>query len=419
MADKAKKPNRVAQQKADLGWKDKPAQRGMKPRHKNTKYSKFATFMHSLSFPVARGRISQYAKWSGPPFAGFYKGQYQDAPTAEAQAKKLFIYFYSVITGHQVYFPAFIEQLSDTFTPEWQSEHIYGRGDPIHNYAGTERKISLSWALPASDSEEGIANIARANKLITFMYPPTEATGFGEYISGSPFVRVKFSNLIQNASKNGWSEDQGLLCTIDSLTWEPEVESGWFDGDEHRGVSRDVLIPKVLRISLALSVHHEHFTGWTYDPNGRTGFPNDPYNSAGKVAKMKGGDPNLEFGSFTARDPFAHANWEEATLDSMLHPGDDAAQQFPSIPDLGTGPQDPWGEVLERSLDRVDNKTKRMYDKMLDGNKILGIQTKNKPGITSGEQKKYEERQKKAEEIKQNRINRYANHRLAGKEWKI
>ena len=388
------------------GFKDKPKQRGMSARLRG---SKFATFMHSLSFPILRGRISDYAKWNGPPFAGFYKGEYYDGPHTLANDKKLFIYFYSVTTGHQVYFPAQLEQFSDSFSPDWQSEHIYGRGDPIHNYSGTERTIQLSWMLPASDSEEGISNIARANKLITFMYPTATSTGKDEYLAASPLVRVRFSNLIQNANDVGWSPGQGLLCAIDSLSWEPEVDVGFFDGDESRGVSRDVLIPKVLRISVSLTVIHEHFTGWSPSEQRKDPFPSDPYNKASVLSKHKHAQDNYRFGS-------TH-EYDDTSLEDMLHGEHNSSLSYPSIPSRGTGGKHKYGPALDRRLEGIDNKTKRMYDRMNKGTKILGITT-NQPGMDAADQAKMKERRQVAEQKKDRAIQRFNTIDESGKWWK-
>ena len=384
--------------------KDKPKQRGMSSRLQG---SKFATFMHSLSFPVLRGRISDYSKWNGPPFSGFYAGEYHDGPHALANDKRLFIYFYSVSTGHQIYFPAQLEQFADAFAPDWQSEHIYGRGDPIHNYSGTERTMQLSWMLPAASSEEGIANLARANKLITFMYP-TVTGQKDEYLSSSPLVRVRFSNLIQNANDVGWSEKHGLLCAIESLSWEPEVEAGFFDGDADRGVSTNVLIPKVLRISVSLTVVHEHFTGWA-KYNKRDNFPSDPYNEVSVLPKHKHAQDNYRFGD-------TH-EYDDTSMDDILHGEHDVSVSFPSIPSRGTGAKHKYGPALDRRLAQIDNKTKRMYDSKNKGAKILGITT-NQPGMDAADIAKMQKRAKVAEKKSDRAIRRFNEIDKSGKWWK-
>ena len=245
-----------------------------------------------------------------PPSASPAQGTYFNAASAYTQEKSVFIYFYSPVTGHQVYFEAFLEQLSDSFSPEWNTEHIFGRGDPIYNYAGTTRKISLSWMLVAGDSEEGLGNVAKANKLITFMYP-VYSTDRDDAMTSPPIVRVKFTNLIQNVFRPEHSEGEGLACAIDSLTWDPDIEAGFFDGDTLRGYRRDILIPKVLRISVNLTVMHEHLVGWAWSgdppPFGDPYEPDAKNPTVGNVHKQ-----NLGFGPHV--------------------PGEDKANLFPSIP---------------------------------------------------------------------------------------
>ena len=51
----------------------------------------------------------------------------------------------SMITGYEERFPAFLTDFSQTFTPKWNEEEVYGRMDPITTFQGTKRQIDFSF----------------------------------------------------------------------------------------------------------------------------------------------------------------------------------------------------------------------------------------------------------------------------------
>ena len=70
-----------------------------------------------------------------------------------------------------VSFKAFLIGYTDSFSSNWNSEEVYGRGDPIHTFQGTKRSISIAWAVPASSVPEAKQNLARASKMMRFFVP--------------------------------------------------------------------------------------------------------------------------------------------------------------------------------------------------------------------------------------------------------
>ena len=96
---------------------------------------------------------------------------YFDGSDAFANLRKMVISIQHVPTGRSIYFKAFIENFVETFNPNWKSEHLYGRADPIHMYENTERSFSLRYAIPSGTAHEAYENLGKVQNLTQFLYP--------------------------------------------------------------------------------------------------------------------------------------------------------------------------------------------------------------------------------------------------------
>lgn len=195
-------------------------------------------------------------------------------------------------SGKNVEFKAFLTQFEDQFTSDWNMEQVFGRLDPIRNYRGTQRIITLGWDVVANDLEEAIFNLNNCSLLLSMLYPSfdddtpdntatTEAgtkqrvaaqqnttepkkqavpvNGNANRIQGAPLFRLKFANLIQSTNATGAPStiDDGLVGAIDGLTYSPDVDQGFFDPDP------GILYPQTIRLSFGFYVTHDHALGWS------------------------------------------------------------------------------------------------------------------------------------------------------------
>ena len=73
---------------------------------------------------------------------------YADGTDGLANNKKLYISFLHEASQTSVFFKAFITSYNETYTPNWQSEAVFGRADKIHNFVQTDRTIpgSQDWS---------------------------------------------------------------------------------------------------------------------------------------------------------------------------------------------------------------------------------------------------------------------------------
>ena len=94
-----------------------------------------------------------------------YKKKDGSVTTADAAERMLtenrgyVLDFFHVPTGKHVAFKAMVNSFNDQYTSEWSSENVYGRMDPISQFQGTQRVISLDWDVVASSVEDAKANM--------------------------------------------------------------------------------------------------------------------------------------------------------------------------------------------------------------------------------------------------------------------
>ena len=193
---------------------------------------------------------------------------FSDPSTTYANQKKLYIEFEYIhatpaVGGpekeqiRRVRFKAFLTSYSDKFVSSWNSEKVYGRLDPIRTFQDTERTISIGWKVPSANFEEAKQNLARASKLMRFLYPTYATSGDATTITKPPLLRMRFVNL----AKVDFS--RGLLGTTSGFTFQPDMEEGWWDGDIMKGDMTNILIPKTLDFSCDFYVIHETPLGWS------------------------------------------------------------------------------------------------------------------------------------------------------------
>ena len=152
---------------------------------------------------------------------------------------------------------------SDTVTPSWNEEPVYGRMDPIATYQGTTRAIELSFDLgPFSESDERKKlALQKVSRLMQFQYPTYSGTGNAMSISRPPILRVSFANYI----RDGTGTDTFLLCYMTGMSYNP------IDGMSALSTPKVILdfngknatiLPQRIAVTLSLNVLHEVAPGW-------------------------------------------------------------------------------------------------------------------------------------------------------------
>ena len=188
----------------------------------------------------------------------------------------LIIGFEHVPSSKNVHFKAFIQAFNESYSSDWAEESVYGRADPIRMFKQTTRSITLSFIIPAATTGEGYENLAKVQKLISFLYPNYTDVGNALTISQSPLVRMKVMNLISNNSDNsiktqgdlnalklGLADStSGLLGAITNVAVNHNLDNPDF-GVFH--IASGTVIPKAIEVTIDFKALHEKPLGWTED----------------------------------------------------------------------------------------------------------------------------------------------------------
>jgi hypothetical protein len=144
---------------------------------------------------------------------------------------------------------------SDTVSPSWTTEAVYGRMDPITTYQNTTRAISLSFDLgPFTDSDDRAAlALTKLTRLMQFQYPTYSDFPNAMSISRPPLLRVSFANYIRSG------QGTGLVCYMDSMAYNP-VDG--MDATSIPKIKNGIILPQRISVSLSLKILHSQETGW-------------------------------------------------------------------------------------------------------------------------------------------------------------
>jgi hypothetical protein len=184
--------------------------------------------------------------------------------------------FTSAMNGSSVEFLAFLSTFTQTYASDWNTQTVYGRNDPIATFRGVTRNLNIGWDVPAGSLTEAKFNLDNFSALTQMIYPSYSEGSFDGQngltvgsnalvLSKPPLIRMKFANLINDASGE---QGDGLLGYITSLSWNPVLEMGMF-------TESNKLYPKVVALSISFGVLHEHDLGSFPNKNGK-GFASFP-----------------------------------------------------------------------------------------------------------------------------------------------
>ena len=228
-----------------------------------------------------------------------YAGEYYAGPNNLGNSGQT-VSIYHVISGLEIYFMCFLYAYTETFTPEWASETVYGRADPIYTYKNTTRQINLTWRLPSATEGEAYENLAKVQKLAQFCYPAYTEANSATTIGQSPLVRLKMMNLIQNnteqiqdnssaqslfsshpSSTGATAKDSGILGAITSMTINQNIDNFEIGMHEIQGGdgSGATIYSRMIDVTIAFNPIHESTLGWTEGPSPDFYSPAFPYNA--------------------------------------------------------------------------------------------------------------------------------------------
>jgi hypothetical protein len=228
----------------------------------------------------------------------FKQGDLHNSPAAEAGS------ILEIIPVHYpnppvIQFIAYLTNLDDRYNVKYTAEQPYGRTNPYHIWGGNDRSISVGLDIPSSGISNGLDNLNNLSWLLSSLYPTYKDSTTATSVAATPLFRVRYANLIVSSTNNG----QGLLCTINDVNVSHQLDNGFLQvNPKNVGSSfanaaaqvlsvakfenslpegKNILIPKLMKITLSLSVVHDHALGWDFhtgDFRGGVAAPSFPHN---------------------------------------------------------------------------------------------------------------------------------------------
>jgi len=135
-----------------------------------------------------------------------------------------------------IHFRAFLDQISDQYISEYNTNQYIGRGENLYKYKLFDRKISLSWTVAAQSKIELIPMYKKLNYLASVCAPDYSANG---YMRGN----------IITLTIGGYLYEQPGIIT--GFTYEMNDENDtWEIGINEEGISDDSVkeLPHIVRV---------------------------------------------------------------------------------------------------------------------------------------------------------------------------
>jgi len=161
-------------------------------------------------------------------------------------------YFHDIRTNEIIGFHAFLNSLSDTYSPSFTSTSGYGRIEPVFTYKDTKRSLSFSFYVAATSKEDFDEMWFKINKLTSMVYPSwTSGTRmfdvksnvitqpFSQKIGATPLIRLRIGDVVKsnysrfNLSRLfGVGDDLGFRISDDTFTGANasgllNMDTGW------------------------------------------------------------------------------------------------------------------------------------------------------------------------------------------------
>lgn len=158
--------------------------------------------------------------------------------------------------GRRIYFRAFLTRFSESITPEYNIEKVFGRTDPIPVYKNTTRTFSIGFKI-AAFSPAGFSSMwKKVNNLSKMMYP----TFKDHVMSASPILRVRIGDVLANDAGNGLHGfPSSLEFDYSNSPWEIEKFNGPVNALEGSADQKTEIgkAPMIIDASFSFTVIHE------------------------------------------------------------------------------------------------------------------------------------------------------------------
>lgn len=157
------------------------------------------------------GRITSIKPAGGTNGRKRFTPEQVKAVESVLDAEYMPFYFQDLRTNEIVSFHAFLEDISDSYSAEYNSMSGYGRIEDIKTYKGTKRSVSCTFQVVSMNPQDFDYMWWQINKLTSMVYPQwskgRELTGedgfkftqpFSQIPTATPVIRVRVGDLIRS-----------------------------------------------------------------------------------------------------------------------------------------------------------------------------------------------------------------------------
>tara|TARA_R110000737_G_scaffold57786_1_gene83249 strand:+ start:127 stop:1230 length:1104 start_codon:yes stop_codon:yes gene_type:complete len=204
---------------------------------------------------------------------------------------------------------------NETFKSRWSAEDLsHGRINPIHNYGGTQREVSLSFTLAAFTVAESRSNLSVCQDLARTVYGRyrrMEARG-STVFGGHREFKVDFGGLIRDER-----------TFINKFAFTADMEAGVFDyssGDDTdvTHATPGVILPRAVKIEIGFTIVHDKLLGF-----GGQNRPGEPLRWAHNPVRINRDWPHGT-GQIGVQEYMSKSTKQNAaSLPKVIHPSDD------------------------------------------------------------------------------------------------
>ena len=103
-------------------------------------------------------------------------------------------YFQDLRTNEILAFHAFVEGISDSFSPKWTATSGFGRMDPVQTYESTTRSIGITFHIIATNELDFSQMYLQINRLVNLVYPSWSAGMKRKDFIGNSFHTAVFAS---------------------------------------------------------------------------------------------------------------------------------------------------------------------------------------------------------------------------------
>lgn len=194
-------------------------------------------------------------------------------------------YFHDLRTNEILSFHAFIENITDNYSPEYTATSGFGRIDDVRAYVKTTRTISLSFLVVSMNPGDHETMWYYLNKLVSMVYPQWSdgeelvidgykmQQPFSQVPTNSPLIRLRLGDLIKNNySRFNLGKLFGLnnrfrqkIGDVKKTKIENEIQENYTSNEDWEGMSINIEEKKKKLLGYLTFKHKMSFAG--YDRN--------------------------------------------------------------------------------------------------------------------------------------------------------